>query len=279
MAFNDARKERGLYLAEMLRNERVSPHMVRLTLGGEDLARLPQHGFDHWVRLFFPHPEHGTPDFSHLPETFGLTGYVRYLTQRSGTRPAVRSYTIREHRGDEVDIDFVSHGDDGLAGPWAAKAEPGERVTMIDQGCGFDLRPDADFQLLVGDESAMPAILGILRDLPGEAKGLAIIEVPDPDDAQEVVGPDGSRCGGSCARIRTRVRGRPRSPNFAGSRPCGPRRSRRSWSGSNSSRPRGADIWSPVACRRRGSSSAAFGGWAAPPTDPRPTDVAADSFS
>lgn len=191
MAFSDARKERGLYLAEVLRNERVSPHMVRLTLGGEDLARLPQHGFDHWVRLFFPHPEHGTPDFSHLPETFGLTGYVRYLTQRSGTRPAVRSYTIREHRGGEVDIDFVSHGDDSLAGPWAAKAEPGERVAMIDQGCGFDLRPDADFQLLVGDESAMPAVLGILRDLPGEAKGLAIIEVPDPDDAQEVVGPDG----------------------------------------------------------------------------------------
>ena len=62
---------------------------------------------------------------------------------------------------------------------------------MIDQGCGFDLRPDADFHLLVGDESAMPAILGILRDLPGEAKGLAIIEVPDVDDAQEVVGPDG----------------------------------------------------------------------------------------
>ena len=47
MAFNDARKERGLYLAEMLRNERVSPHMVRLTLGGEDLARLKREDEDY----------------------------------------------------------------------------------------------------------------------------------------------------------------------------------------------------------------------------------------
>lgn len=191
MAFSDARRSRGLYHAQVRCAERISPHLVRITLSGDDLARLPRHGFDHWVRLFFPHPELGGADLDGLPESFGITGYVKYLTKRSGGRPAVRSYTIRAHRGTEVDIDFVSHGDVGLAGPWAASAEPGEKVAMIDQGCGFDLYPDADFHLLVGDESAMPAVLGILRDLPDTAAGLALVEIPDIADAQDVVAPEG----------------------------------------------------------------------------------------
>ena len=191
MAFSDARKERGLYHAEVTATERISPHLVRLTFGSPDLAGLPRHGFDHWVRLFFPHRERGDADYSHLPETFGVTGYLKYLRQRSGSRPAVRSYTIRQQRDHEIDVDFIAHGDTGLAGPWAVRAKPGERVALIDQGRGFDLLPDAGHHVLVGDESAMPAVLGVLRDLPADARGLAIIEVPDLADAQEAPAPSG----------------------------------------------------------------------------------------
>lgn len=192
MAFKDARKGRGLYLAEVSGRVQVSPHVVRVTVAGDDLKRLPRHGFDQWFRLFLP-PGDGAADFSHVPQQLGLGSYLKFLTSPSGTRPVFRSYTVRGFRPEvgELDIDFVVHGDQGIAGPWASRAEPGDRVAILDQGRGFDLLPDADFHLLVGDESAMPAIAGILRDLPRNARGLAIIEIPEPDDAQPTDGPDG----------------------------------------------------------------------------------------
>lgn len=192
MAFRDARKERGTYLARVLRTARVTPHMVRVTLGGDDLSRLPRRGFDHWFRLFLPRAD-GETDFASLPERFGMTGYLRYLTTPAGTRPVFRSYTVREHRPEagEVDVDFVVHGDHGVAGAWAQRARAGETVAILDQGCGFDLLPDATDHLLVGDESALPAILGILRDLPRDARGLALVEVPEAADAQPVDAPPG----------------------------------------------------------------------------------------
>lgn len=179
MGFTDGRRISGLYTAQVLRTERISPHVVRVTFAGEDLSRLPQRGFDQWFRLFLPHPD-GETDFAAVPEKFSMTGYLKYLTARSGTRPPFRNYTVRAHRPDtvEIDVDFVVHGDTGLAGAWAQRAEPGEQVALIDQGCGFDPRGDGGPVLLVGDESALPAIAGILRDLPREATGLAIIEIP-----------------------------------------------------------------------------------------------------
>ncbi|QAY70221.1 siderophore-interacting protein [Xylanimonas protaetiae] len=192
MGFKDARKERGLYQAEVLRAERVTPHMMRVTVGGDDVARLPQHGFDQWFRLFLPTAGAGT-DFEALPEQFGMVGYLKYLAARSGTRPEVRSYTVREHRpaAGELDIDFVVHGEQGVAGPWARRARAGERVALIDQGRGFEPMAGAPRYVLVGDESALPAILGILRDLPRDARGVAIVEIPGDDDVQQADGPDG----------------------------------------------------------------------------------------
>ena len=192
MAFKDARKGRGLYLAEVSGEVRVSPHVVRVTVAGDDLTRLPRHGFDQWFRLFLPRGD-GAADFSRVPEQLGMGSYLKFLASPSEGRPVFRSYTARAFRPEagELDIDFVVHGDQGVAGPWASRAEPGDRVAILDQGRGFDLLPDADFHLLAGDESAMPAIAGILRDLPRDARGLAIVEVPEADDAQPLDGPDG----------------------------------------------------------------------------------------
>jgi len=192
MGFSDGRRLAGVYFAEVRRTRRVTPHMMRVTFAGDDLARLPVRGYDQWFRLFLPR-EDGTTDFDAVPESFGIGGYLKYLTSRSGTRPPFRNYTVREHRPEaaELDVDFVAHGDDGVAGPWAQRAAAGERVAILDQGRGFDPVDDADFVLLAGDESALPAIAGILRDLPRDARGLAIIEIPATGDEQPVDAPEG----------------------------------------------------------------------------------------
>lgn len=192
MAFKDARKGRGLYRAEVLRTHEVTPHMLRVTVQGEDLTSLPRRGFDHWFRLFLPQPGQEV-DFSRVPDNLSMGSYLKFLTSPAGTRPIFRSYTVRELRSEqgEMDIDFVVHGDRGVAGPWAQQASAGDHIALIDQRCGFDLLDDADFHLLAGDESAVPALLGILRDLPRDAKGLAIIEVPTRADIQSAPAPEG----------------------------------------------------------------------------------------
>ncbi|MDR1237620.1 MAG: siderophore-interacting protein [Propionibacteriaceae bacterium] len=192
MAFKDAGGQRGLYLAEVGRAERISPHIIRVTIKGDDLRRLPRRGYDHWFRLFLPRDE-GEIDFTALPKQFGMTGYLKFKASGLADRLAVRNYTVRQHRPEagEVDIDFVSHGDAGIGGVWAGRAQPGDPVALIDQGCGFDPIPDTSFYLLAGDESAQSAILGILRDLPRAARGLALLELPELADAQQADAPEG----------------------------------------------------------------------------------------
>ena len=118
MAFADARKTRGHYLAEVVRSERITPHMQRVTFAGDELRSLPPHGFDQWFRLFLPRAD-GTTDFDAVPEGFGMAGYLKYLMTNAATRPEYRTYTARTFRPEagELDVDFVAHGDEGVAGP------------------------------------------------------------------------------------------------------------------------------------------------------------------
>jgi NADPH-dependent ferric siderophore reductase len=201
MAFKDARGQRGLYQGEVTQAKAISPHYIRVTIQGDDLRDLPHRGYDHWFRLFLPRGP-GQIDFSALPQQFGMSGYLKFKASGLSDKLAVRNYTVREHRpaSGEIDIDFVAHGENGGATPaaatgvaarWAARARAGDPVALIDQGCGFSPDPDKGSYLLAGDESAQPAILGILRDLPREARGLALIELPEPADAQTVDAPTG----------------------------------------------------------------------------------------
>jgi NADPH-dependent ferric siderophore reductase len=180
----------GLVHAAVVRTERVTPHMMRVTLGGGDLARFEHRGFDQWFRLAVP--VHDDDRFDNLPVRFGFGGYLRYLALTKGTRPVIRNYTVRAFRREalELDVDFVVHGTDGVAAPWAARVAPGAEVAFIDQGCGWNPVP-ADRVLLVADESGLPAVAGILRDLPRDARGDAIIELFDAADRQDVDAPAG----------------------------------------------------------------------------------------
>ena len=180
----------GLVHAQVARTERVTPHMVRVTLAGDDLRRFRYRGFDQWFRLAVPVDDHAR--FDNLPERFDTRSYLRYLVLPRSTRPVIRSYTVRSFRPEvpELDIDFVCHGSSGVAGPWAESVEPGAEVAFIDQGCGWAPVP-ADWSLLVADESGLPAVLGILRDMPRDAVGHAIVELIDAADAQDVDAPAG----------------------------------------------------------------------------------------
>lgn len=200
--------ELGLVRSRVLRSERVSPHVIRVTLGGGDLESFEYKGFDQWFRLAIP--VRGEEGLDNLPGKFGIGGYLKYLTLPKGTRPVIRNYTIRAFRTDpvELDIDFVVHGDEGVAGPWAATVAPGAEVAFIDQGVGWRNVPSAR-HLLVADESGMPAVLGVLRDMPRDAVGHALIELFDPDDAQrDVDAPEG-------VEVRWLVRGDGEVPGTA----------------------------------------------------------------
>ena len=190
MSFN-GRKNTTLCLVEVVRSERISPNFQRITVGGDALAALTPHGFDHWFRLFIPQ-ESGETNYN-LPKRVDMRGYLQYLRMPADTRPPMRNYTVREFRPDqlELDIDFVVHGDEGLATRFAVRAKPGDTVALLDQGAGFEFDPAVEHYLLAADETGLPAVAGILRDLPRDVRGSAVIEVPHAEDAQEVSAPEG----------------------------------------------------------------------------------------
>ncbi|MTD55089.1 siderophore-interacting protein [Amycolatopsis sp. RM579] len=155
--------------------------MARVSLTGAQLRRITATCPDAYVKLFFPLPGQDRP---RLPDLGSESWYRTYLAMPEETRPPMRTYTIRAHRGTEVDIDFVLHDDGGPAGTWAAAAQPGDQVTVLGTG-GLHLPPpDTEWQLLIGDESALPAIGAILEQLPPGAIAHAFIEVDGPAEEQ-----------------------------------------------------------------------------------------------
>lgn len=193
-------------VAEVVRTTRITPSMVRVTLGGADLDRFTATGWDQWFRLFLPR---GGQDVLRLPTRTSAFWYVEYLATPRAQRPWVRAYTVRDARPDdhELDVDFVVHLDGARAGAdatdedapaptgpavtFALTAQPGDRVGLLDQGTVFAPRRPVDQVLLVGDETALPAVAGICAALPDDARGLAIVEVPSPDDVQPLTVPEG----------------------------------------------------------------------------------------
>src|SRR5699024_5948215 len=107
--------------------------------------------------------------------------------------PVTRTYTIRhiDHQNEQIWVDFVIHGDRGVAGPWAASVQPGETISFFGPGAGYAPRPDADFHLLAGDEAALPAIAAALESMEADARGTAVIEVRDAQEELPLKAPDG----------------------------------------------------------------------------------------
>jgi len=191
MSFAKPPKDTSLSVVSVLRTERISPNFVRVTVGGEALSVVGDHGFDHWFRLFLPREE-GRTSFS-LPDRVDLLGYLKFLRMPEAIRPYLRNYTVRAFRPEsrELDIDFAIHGDDGIATRWATRTNPGDTVALIDQGRGFEFSAQAAHHVLVADETGLPAVAGILRDLPRDAVGTAFIEIAHAADEQPTDAPAG----------------------------------------------------------------------------------------
>ncbi|MFE3549091.1 siderophore-interacting protein [Streptomyces kronopolitis] len=183
---------------QVLRARRLGPSMVRVTFGGERLAELASGGRDQRFKLFLPQPHQDRPVFHDTGDGW----YTTWRAQDPAERPVMRSYTIREQRHDpaEFDVDFALHGAEpgasltagGPASRWAARARPGDRLTVlapaVEDNGGVDFRPPAgtDWILLTGDTTALPAIAGILSWLSPGTRAKVWIEIAHEDDRQQL---------------------------------------------------------------------------------------------
>ncbi|HWC80872.1 MAG TPA: siderophore-interacting protein [Pseudonocardiaceae bacterium] len=240
-----------LWRVPVLRTERITPRMVRVTVGGPELANFPGGGGDQHLVLYF------YPDGVTLPEPLTLTSArVAFNT----ARPNMRSYTVRRHdpRTNEIDIDFVLHGGEGAAGhdepagagepdggagsaghdrvvssaghdgatdsagtdgvtdsagtdrvaeavghdrgtaasgvdggpgsAWAATARPGDQLILVGPSPAHELDPEVREHLLIGDETALPAIAALLEQLPDGVRARVLVEVADAAERQPLPG-------------------------------------------------------------------------------------------
>lgn len=184
MADQPARKQRGTIRTEVLRTQWLTPHMVRVTAGGEGLRAFVNNDFtDQYVKLIFKRPG------VEYPEPFDLN-HVRETMPREQC-PALRTYTVRSHdpAANEIVIDFVYHGDEGLAGPWAANAKSGDEMLFIGPGGAYAPNPTAAWHLLVGDEAALPAIAAALEAVPPGAPAFVFVEVANAEEEQPLPSP------------------------------------------------------------------------------------------
>ncbi|MBB6404416.1 siderophore-interacting protein [Arthrobacter sp. AZCC_0090] len=170
----------------VLRTEQLSPHMVRVIAGGPGFAGYANNDFvDRYVKIVFPQPG---VDYE-LP----LDLWAIRETMPRELWPYTRTYTIRwvNEAAQELAIDFVVHGDEGLAGPWALAARPGDALVFTGPGGAYNPAPDADWYLFAGDDAALPAIAASIEALPADAKGLAYLEVNNDADILDIAAPDG----------------------------------------------------------------------------------------
>lgn len=181
MAERPARRSRKPHSARVVRTERLTPHMQRVVLGGEGLAEFTAGtSTDHYVKLLF------APEGVTYAEPFDVERIREELPREQW--PVTRTYTVRAWDPElrELTLDFVVHGDEGLAGPWAARVQPGEVVRFMGPGGAYAPDASADWHLLAGDESALPAISAALEVLPDGAVAHAFVEISGREEEQKI---------------------------------------------------------------------------------------------
>ena len=171
------RRTPRLRTATVIRTERLTPHLIRVVLGGEELTGFGAGTFtDEYVKLQFPQ------DGVAYPEPFDAEVIRRDLPRDKW--PHSRTYTVRswDPEAGELAIDFVHHGDKGIAGPWAARAQPGDVLRFFGPGGAYSPDPAAAWYLFAGDESALPAIAASVAKVPAGALAYVFVEVDGPAD-------------------------------------------------------------------------------------------------
>ncbi|WP_328298802.1 siderophore-interacting protein [Streptomyces sp. NBC_00435] len=175
---------------EVVRTRRLGHSFLRITFGGESLRDFRSGGYDQSLSLFLPPAgrEHTV-----LPSTDEDTWFADWRAMPDEERPVMRSYTVRGQRrtpegADEVDIDFVLHGDSSPASCWAGRAVTGRRIMAIgpavaeNKSVRFQPPAATGAVLMYADETALPAAAAILERLPAGTPVRAWFEVPHEDD-------------------------------------------------------------------------------------------------
>jgi NADPH-dependent ferric siderophore reductase len=170
-------------LLQVQRSTRITPRMIRVTLAGAELAGFGGEGPDRRIKMFFPVPGQDRPAVPRA--TSGGP-----LWPAGQARPTIRTYTVRrfDAAAGELDVDFVLHEGHGPAAAWARDARPGCWVGVSEPGGRYEPDPDVDFHVVIGDETALPAVATVLDALPTGPAVLAFLEVADAAEEQELPG-------------------------------------------------------------------------------------------
>jgi len=181
-------RKRVLRRATVVSSTWLSPSMVRLVFTGPDLEVMRDLPYtDHYVKVLFA-PAEASYAWPFDPE--------QVRAERTPEQwPVTRTYTVRSYdpATNTMALDFVVHGDEGLAGPWARRVKPGAEIGFYGPGGAFAPDPAADAHLLVGDEAALPAIAASLERLDRAARAHVFVEIEEEDCRQPLSGPEGLR--------------------------------------------------------------------------------------
>lgn len=169
-------------LMRILDKNFVTPRMLRVRLGGDDLARFGLFGGMH-IRMLFPTADNLDPAWP----VMGPNGLPSWPSAER--RPVSRAYTVRRLDADAgwMEVDFVMHEDHGVASSWASNAEDGDVVGVLGP-VGRPLK-DARWYVLGADETGLPAVGRLLANLAPDKKGVAYLEVEDASEEQDLVRP------------------------------------------------------------------------------------------
>ena len=168
----------NVFRAEVVGVRPLSPGLSRITFGGPGLADfLSTEVGDEYLRVFFPHTDDRQLVNLPFPTDNGGWDFAE------GSQPApMRTYTVRAARPDtgEVDIDFVIH-DGGVAAAWALRATPGDVVGLNAPNGLYDPPDDLTRQLLIADQTGLPAVCRLLENTPAGIRTKVLLEVPDAE--------------------------------------------------------------------------------------------------
>ena len=181
-----ARPVRPQVVLEVLATEKLSEHMVRLTFGGPGFVNFQDKPVsDRYVKILFAKPELG------LIPPYDLDALREQLAPEDF--PVRRTYTLHhvDLEAETVQIDFVVHGEEGIAGPWALNAKIGDQICFNSPGGLYTPNPEFDRHLLIGDETALPAISAAVLDMTPDMVGDIYLEVGGPEDQIALEVPEG----------------------------------------------------------------------------------------
>lgn len=182
------RPVRPQVVLQVVKRQQISEHLVRLTFGGPGFANfVDKPATDRYIKILFAKPELG------LTPPYDLDALRENLPGED--LPVRRTYTVRRTNAEAgtIEVDFVVHGSEGLAGPWAREAKIGDSVCFSGPGGMYIPNSDFDFHLLAGDETAIPAIAASLEAMDPDMVGQVIIEVENSRDEIELSAPSGMK--------------------------------------------------------------------------------------